>query len=181
MIGKYVRCYRETFTLRNAPFLLAYAAFSAVTIILRQERHQRGLYIELISFFWTCLSELQRGTNFGMTKPLAVLKDIVREYEISIKEVGAGSSDDSDGQMLQTGLDTSILSTFATQPFDEQQTMYAQDAQGGFAVDDIGGPSWDHDLFNNSASEMMGYVDNQESGIWQDTLYGLFTSSLPFG
>lgn len=129
------------------------------------------------------MGELQMGTNFGMKKPLAVLKDIVREYEISIKEVGAGRSDDSDGQVLQTGLDTSILSTFAMQGFENEPMMYAQDAQGGngFAVDEVGGPSWDHDLFNNSTSEMMGYVDNQESGIWQDTLYGLFTSSLPFG
>lgn len=53
--------------------------------------------MDLTSFFWTSLSELQ--CNFSMKKPLAVLRDMVRKYDISIKEGGATSTDNWEGFM----------------------------------------------------------------------------------
>src|SRR5687767_15887898 len=85
MIEKHVRAYRRTFTLRRAPFQLSYAIYSAVAIILPQERHDRGHFTDLIAFFWTCLGELQHGCNSGLKKPLSVLRDMAREFELSAK------------------------------------------------------------------------------------------------
>lgn len=48
------------------------------------------------------------GCNFGMKKPLAVLRDMVREYDISIKEGGASVTDDG-GRFLQPSLDESFF------------------------------------------------------------------------
>ncbi|CEL06441.1 hypothetical protein ASPCAL09618 [Aspergillus calidoustus] len=79
-IQKLVRAYRDAFTLRRAPFLLSYAVYSAVIVILRAERHERGQFMAPIEFFWNCLSELQRGCNFGLEKPLMVLREMVKEF-----------------------------------------------------------------------------------------------------
>lgn len=182
-IGKYVRCYRDTFTLRGAPFLLSYAAYSAVVIILDRERHRRGDYVKLISFYWTCLSELQQGCNFGMKKPLTVLKDMVREYEISVKETGAGRPDDDSLPVEQIGLDESFFSALPVETSYNHSTLSEQAAlqvSDGF-MPDGGELSHPHDPYFTSTQGTMGYIDGQESTLWHDTLYGLFTTSLPFG
>ncbi|KAL9570281.1 hypothetical protein ACKAV7_005584 [Fusarium commune] len=100
------------FTLRRAPFLLSYAVYSAVIVILRQERHERGQFTEPISFFWTCLSELQVGCNFGLKKPLSVLQDMVREFQTSIKESGSTGTE----QPQPAGLDESFFFPLAMAP-----------------------------------------------------------------
>lgn len=185
MIEKFLRRYRDAFTFRGAPFLVCYATYSAVVVVLRQERHSRGRFTGMISFFWTCLSELQRGCNFGMTKPLAVLKEMVRQYELSMRETGCWG--DEGGGSLQSGLDESC---FFFPPLKGDETMdggvtqmatavgggegFVQDVGEGGRVDDFMGG----DL---PSLGFTGYVDEQERTIWQDVLYGLFTTSLPFG
>lgn len=176
MIQKYVRAYRDTFTLRRAPFLLSYAIYSAVLVILQQERHERGQYTDVISFFWTCLGELQRGCNFGLKKPLAILKDMVREFEASVKQTGRQSS--------HVGLDESFFSL----PFDD----------GPIGSDPIRSINWmpqdqslemgtmpvnyfeqgdNHDsMFEGSPSEWLGFWNEQEKFISDDALYGLFAN-----
>lgn len=189
MIEKFLRRYRDAFTFRGAPFLICYATYSAVVVVLRQERHARGRFTGMISFFWTCLSELQRGCNFGMTKPLAVLKEMVRQYELSMRETGCWGEEGGGGS-LQGGLDESC---FFFPPLRADQTM---DGSGGMPqmatasggggegfVPDVGEGGRMDDFMGGDLASLgfTGYVDEQERTIWQDVLYGLFTTSLPFG
>jgi hypothetical protein len=180
MIEKYLRSYRNAFTLRRAPFLLCYAAYSAVTVILRQERRHRGQFMALIPFFWTCLSELQRGCNFGMKKPLAVLRDMVREYDISLKESVAEGEDG--GSALQAGLDESIffqLTIPAQQPPDAGPGLECAAGSDGL-LQDSNTALYQPDLaLGTSASDLVWHIDDREKNMWHDTLYGLFTSPLP--
>ncbi|CAG9939935.1 unnamed protein product [Clonostachys rosea f. rosea IK726] len=187
LIENFLRALRDTFTLRGGPFLLCYATYSAVSIVLRAERHNRGRYLESISFFWTCLSEMQRGCNFGMTKPLAILKEMVREYNISIRQNGISMdarNSDSDIILTQEGLDQSFfeLTPPPLMTLDDSSTMpltagdYVSDLHDFQAAHS--GDDW---LGDGSASNFATYLDEQEQQLWRDTLYGLFTSTLPFG
>lgn len=182
MIEKFLRSYRNTFTLRGAPFLICYATYSAVTVILHQERHNRGKFMDLISFFWTCLSELQRGCNFGMKKPLAVLRDMVREYDVSIKEGGTERAD-NDGTFLQPSLDERIfLPLTMRQPGSDHGTDMECSPGGDNLMPNFTSELDQLDpMLGTSTSEPMWHVDDRERGIWQDTLYGLFTSPFPVG
>ncbi|KAJ1333117.1 catalase-peroxidase [Microdochium nivale] len=107
-IWKLVDAYRTGLTLRRAPFLLSYAVYSAVVVILRQSKKEQqqqqrsqsansvspsqtdaggagvvkaaaDRFREPINFFWTALSELQRGCNFGLRKPVAIIRDMMDE------------------------------------------------------------------------------------------------------
>jgi len=195
MIEKLLRSFRDTFTLRGAPFLLCYATYSAVSVVLRHERHHRGRFMEHISFFWTCLSDMQRGCNFGMKKPLAILKEMVREYNISIKQSGIATmaSDDDGGgdKYVQAGLDESFfefpLPAHPSVGDATSEVMHIPN-DDGFMLNHSGvGDSRmsvvgsDYYSYDTSMAGLMTYLDEQEQQIWQDTLYGLFTSSMQFG
>ncbi|KAL2067205.1 hypothetical protein VTL71DRAFT_1629 [Oculimacula yallundae] len=170
IIEKYIRAYRKTFTLRRAPFLLSYAIYSAVAIILPQERHDRGHFTELISFFWTCLGELQHGCHSGLKKPLSVLWDMAREFEISTKERGMMAT-----QQLQFGtLDETLFPqlpqdrpSLDNEVYSSTQYLYDMNPQ--------------HDVMDSLQSsqnfvppDLMNFINDQERDISQNTLYGLF-------
>ncbi|KUJ14704.1 uncharacterized protein LY89DRAFT_671128 [Mollisia scopiformis] len=76
-----LRAYKETFTLRHAPYLISYAAYSAALIILQTQTLQQ--HPECVPFFWTALLELQNGCNSGLKKPLTILKSLVKQMEPS--------------------------------------------------------------------------------------------------
>ena len=184
MIQKYVKAYRDAFTLRRAPFLLSYSIYSAVTVILQQERHERGQFTDIISFFWTCLSELQRGCNFGLKKPLAILQDMVKEFQASIKEGGPGAS----GEEALPALDQTFFF-----PMPMNSTTGAQDAQAMEltphsseldatlmnSAEYFGGFDPFEPMFDGSPSGMLDFVNDQEKFISDDALYGLFAAD-PF-
>ena len=171
-IKRHVQAYRDTFTLRRAPFLLSYAIYSAVAIILPQERHDRGSFSSIIAFFWNCLSELQHGCNFGLKKPLSVLRTMAREFQISAKEQGAAgfpSQDESQAgyldenffPQLPLGLDNMDGSAYSGAPF-------PQPSPGHQMVDPLGS---DMDTISPG---LMNFLNDQEWNISQNTLYGLF-------
>lgn len=177
MIEKYVRAYRNAFTLRRAPFLLSYAIYSAVTVILHQERHDRGKYTEPISFFWTCLSELQRGCNFGLKKPLAILQDMAHEFQVSVVDSGSTTMD----QSLQPSLEESM---FFSLPAAQNNSGLTPVSPGSslnvispdyMAMADRLDPG-----FGTSPSGLLDFLNDQEKDISQDTLYGLFAPSQIF-
>ncbi|KAF5554191.1 hypothetical protein FNAPI_6526 [Fusarium napiforme] len=182
MIQKLVRRYRESFTLRRAPFLLSYAVYSAVIVILRQERHERGQFTEPISFFWTCLSELQVGCNFGLKKPLSVLQDMVREFQTSIKESGTTGTE----QPQPAGLDESFFFPLAMAPAasaiapNNTNTSTPTGAYVSATASDYI-PHMDHfdPAFGHSPG-LLDFLNDQEKDISQDALYGLFAPSQPF-
>ena len=175
MIQKYVRAYRNAFTLRRAPFLLSYAIYSAVTVIVLQERHNRGQFTELISFFWTCLSELQRGCNFGLKKPLAILQDMVHEFQVSVADgVSVGPE-----QQVQPSLDQSFFF-----PLPVQGSGLAEPTPG--SSHNVVSPEYLLGMegldpgFGASPSGVLDFLSDQEMDISQDTLFGLFAPSQSF-
>lgn len=183
MIEKYVRMYRNAFTLRRAPFLLSYAVYSSVAVILNQEQLDRAQFTDTISFFWTCLHELQRGCNVGLKKPLAILQDMVYELRINVSE------DDMTypAQNLDPSLDQSLLSN----------TLLMESDHAGASMSEItpqtAGPAGDSsfmmpdypcdELGQPFASISMGGLDflsEQEIDISHDALYGLFAPTQHF-
>lgn len=184
MIQKLVRRYRESFTLRRAPFLLSYAVYSAVIVILRQERHERGQFTEPISFFWTCLSELQLGCNFGLKKPLSVLQDMVREFQTSIKEGGTAGQE----QLQPAGLDESFFFPLAMTPsatgaaaaITPSTTNTTQSGAGNYLTSEYLGAMDHFDPAFGTSPGLLDFLNDQEKDIQQDALYGLFAPSQPF-
>lgn len=166
-IQKFVRAYKKAFTLRRAPFLLSYAVYSAVIVILRQERHERGQFMEPISFFWTCLSELQGGCNFGLEKPLSILRDMVHEFQASTRHGGTAGGQDEVLQLMN--LDETIF----PQPVSRQAPFVGDDymSMGAMGQSDHAGG------FGTSSPGFLASLNQLESDITQDTLYGLFAPS----
>ena len=74
-----VKAYKGAFTLRRAPYLLSYATYSAVIVILflYQTPQNRARFSECIPFFWSALLDLQQGCNAGLKKPLKILKTLM--------------------------------------------------------------------------------------------------------
>lgn len=185
MIQKYVKAYRDAFTLRRAPFLLSYAIYSAVTVILQQERHERGQFTDIISFFWTCLSELQRGCNFGLKKPLSILQEMVREFQASNKDGAANGSGAGPPPALDETFFFPIpMASTTTAPGPQQMDMTPVsprlDATMMSDVDYYGGLDQFDSMFEGSPSGLLDFVNDQEKFISDDALYGLFAASDPF-
>lgn len=176
-IEKHIRLYRKSFTLRRAPFLLSYAVYSAVAIILPQERHDRGHFTDTIAFFWACLGELQLGCNFGLKKPLSVLKDMAREFQLSVQECSSTTHPQPD---LGT-LDRSFFPQLALGNLDGEQSLYMMDHYPGDGnpqqLQDRGAQmQMDHcgRVNDTMTPGMMNFLNDQEWHLSQNTLYGLF-------
>jgi hypothetical protein len=171
-IKRYVQAYHESFTLRRAPFLLSYAIYSAVAIILPQERHDRGSFSSIISFFWNCLSELQHGCNFGLKKPLSVLRTMAREFQISAKEQGATgfpSQDETQASYLDENFFPQLpLGLEKTSGTVYSGNSYTQQSPGQGMVDSLGSE------IDTVSPSLMNFLNDQEWNISQNTLYGLF-------
>jgi hypothetical protein len=172
-IERLVRAYRKTFTLRRAPFLLSYAVYSAVIVILRQERHDRGHFIEVISFFWTCLSELQHGCNFGLAKPLSILRDMVHEFQVSVQE--SGHRLDQSIVLDKTFFPLDLSQQFQT-PASKEQIL----VEGSWFEDYLSSMEHLEQPFTELSPGYMATFTEQDNGIAEDTLYGLFAPPQKF-
>ena len=175
----YVDAYRRTFSLRRAPFLLCYAVYSAVAIILPQERHDRGNFTSIIAFFWTCLGEMQHGCNLGLKKPLSVLRDMAREFELSSKELSsstAGPANTQQEQLPRLDLGTLDGSYFPQLPLTAQNLDQQPFADSRYLTDfdmqSAAGQFGTEAAFGLPGSS--DFLNDQEWNISQNTLYGLF-------
>lgn len=157
-IQTYVKRYRDAFTLRRAPFLLSYAVYSAVSAILHQDQSVRGQHTDTITFFWTCLNELHRGSGFGLKKTLSILHDMIRELQLS---VGEGLWE----QMIEPSLDDSAFGGFDLDESPDHPFMPWQNNWGNSNV---------QPLYDFSPVGDLTFMNEQERGISSDTLYGLF-------
>lgn len=54
-------------------------------------------------FFWCALGELRRGSNFGLQKPMEILKEAVVQYTEDLPELAGGW----DAEELGIGIDES--------------------------------------------------------------------------
>ncbi|KAJ5217269.1 hypothetical protein N7468_010277 [Penicillium chermesinum] len=166
-IGKLVRVYRKAFTLRRAPFLLSYAIYSAVIVILRQERHDRGQFTELISFFWTCLSELQHGCNSGLAKPLSVLRDMVHEFQLSVQRGVQGIDH-------LTRLDETFFPPDVSQHFGDSAVEQNPPVDASWLQDQFSPMESLEQTLDASSPGFLASLNQLNNDITQDTLYGLF-------
>lgn len=177
MIERHIRAYRNAFTLRRAPFLLSYAIYSAVAIILPQERHDRGHFTNIIAFFWTCLGELQHGCNFGLKKPLSILRDMVQEFQLSVKERGPVRAQQPDLSSLDESFFPRLPLAPPPPPIDSDVYSAAQYLQGmnsQYMVDPL-------DTGTDMATPgLLDFLNDQEWDISQNTLYGLFAPGPSF-
>ncbi|BCS25443.1 fungal specific transcription factor domain-containing protein [Aspergillus puulaauensis] len=161
----FVKAYHQSFTLRRAPYLLCYAIYSAVLVILRQTRQDRARFSECIPFFWSALIELQQGCNAGLKKPLSILKalmtrlgeDIPGLYR-SVRErsrAGLHGADGADGEEATVD-DIHFLSQGYAGETLNSELLQSLD------LDFINSEQW----FNTVGDE----------GLLDDSMYGLFTS-----
>lgn len=91
-IWKLVEAYKKTFTLRRAQYGISYATYCAVLVILRHTDQECDDYVECIRFFWQALLEFQRGCNYGLKRPLKLLKSLMSRMERVAKSINMDST-----------------------------------------------------------------------------------------
>ncbi|KAH8702274.1 fungal-specific transcription factor domain-containing protein [Talaromyces proteolyticus] len=173
-IWSLVRAYRSTFTLRRAPYLLCYAIYSAVLLILRQTPQSRERFSGCVSFFWSALLDLQQGCNAGLKKPLNILKTLVRRLGEENPQILAilgerrakhfPNSGES-GTPLNANPSAARLAESGITGCDPQQQTFLDDAEMlGSLYGDMG------------SLEQWLSTDIDDGGLLDDSMYGLFTS-----
>lgn len=177
MISKYVEAYRNAFTLRTAPYLISYAVYSAATVVLRQERHDRGHFIDTISFLWTCLGELSEGCHFGLQRPMAILRDMVQEFYQTARQKELENSDDQTFSFRD--LDRSLFSHL---PLSERGSVHEGSTPSGTFIPSDDASFVDYSMameqldfgFDSLTPCVPGFLTDEESNVSQNYLYGLF-------
>jgi hypothetical protein len=191
-ISKLIRAYKATFTLRRAPYLLSYAAYSAAVVLLHKGNAERTQLKGEITFFWTALCELQRGCNFGLHKPLSVLRQMMRELgeeSVSFQSEDGGVNDSQFSRMLESswtaaegagggelmnhhGGDNHAChgARFAGNNYPQSASMTDHNVDFG------GGPA---SLLTNDRQGLMDVWDEDARNIYDDTLFGLFAPPQP--
>ncbi|KAG7001046.1 Nitrogen assimilation transcription factor nirA [Fusarium oxysporum f. sp. conglutinans] len=80
-IWKLVEAYKKTFSLRRAQYGISYATYCAVLVLLQHTSQDSDTYVECIQFFWLALLEYQKGCNYGLKRPLRLLKSLMQRLE----------------------------------------------------------------------------------------------------
>ena len=95
-IYELAKAYRDAFTLRRAPYMFSYALFSAASVIpFRQTdrkessetHHDEYSQKELVVFFWTALKELQKGANFGLRRPIMIIRSLFERAGLDLNAI----------------------------------------------------------------------------------------------
>lgn len=185
-ISKIIKAYRATFTLRRAPYLLSYAAYSAAVVLLHKGNAERTQLKGEITFFWTALCELQRGCNFGLHKPLSVLRQMMRELgeeSVSFQNEDGGGYNSQFSRMLESswtaaeGGGEELLNHHGGDNHACHDARFAGNNHSHSAsmsdnnVDFGGGPA---SLFTNDRQGLLDVWDEDAQNIYNDTLFGLF-------
>ncbi|KAH8897880.1 hypothetical protein GQ53DRAFT_884761 [Thozetella sp. PMI_491] len=162
-IWKLVSAYRDGLTLRRTPFLLSFAVYSAVVVILRQSKSDPERFREPISFFWTALSELQRGCNFGLRKPVAILREMVNELGSSIPQ----PQDHPENELAFSRM--------------MEICAFGNGAPGTASAGGLESDTYHpHAFFDPLPLGELDFPNDQELTITNDTLYGLFAHQSTF-
>lgn len=163
-IRKLIGAHRDGLTLRRAPFLLPYSVYSAVVAILRpQSKEDAEPFKEAISFFWKALCELQRGCNFGLRKPVSIIREMMSEL----------------GESVPQSLDHPENGTAMSRMMD----MYSFGNAVPISTSvhpDLGNQQSSNMNFDQSTPGFLDFLDDQERTITDDTLYRLFAQQSGF-
>ncbi|KAF9874234.1 nitrogen assimilation transcription factor nira [Colletotrichum karsti] len=150
-IWQLVEAYKKAFTLRRAQYGISYASYCAVVVILQQTDHDSDEYIDCIRFFWRALLEYQKGCNYGLQKPLKLLKSLMRRLENVSQNINMDETETETWQgvgSFQAELDSILGSDMHTQG----------------TINEWNGAAWDFAPNNGP----LGY----------DTMFGVATDSI---
>lgn len=90
-IYELAKAYRQAFTLRRAPYMFSYALFSAASIIpfksCGEQTAASMLPNDIAGFFWTALKELQNGANFGLRKPIMIIRSLFERTGLHLDSI----------------------------------------------------------------------------------------------
>ena len=85
-ICRLAKAYEEAFGLHHAPYLFSYALFSAATVITRHESDS-----ELMMYLFLALTRIQNGANFGLLKPLMIIRDLMERVGVDTRTITAAT------------------------------------------------------------------------------------------
>lgn len=130
--------------------------------MLRRSKSEPERFKGPIAFFLTALSELQRGCNFGLRKPVSIIRDMLNEL---------GEADTTYSQRHPAnGLALASM-----------MQMYASDLAPQESLGDHQTPSavgYPFTAFEPSPRGFLDLLGDQEQTITNDMLYGLFSQPL---
>jgi len=163
-----IDAYKTAFTLRRAPYLLSYAAYSAIVVLLTQTQPESPLFVECIQFFWFALLDLQRGCNSGLGKPLKILQKLMQRLGKTIPGWDPRVPGVPRGSLPQPSCDDH-----------EKRARYGL----GASQPDGDLPAADFLFYqgmgiDNGREDWLESAMNSE-GLMDDSLFGLFTSGQP--
>ncbi|KAF4541580.1 Nitrogen assimilation transcription factor [Lasiodiplodia theobromae] len=148
-----VEAYRDAFTLRRAQYGISYATYCAALVILQ---HTDKEYIGCLRFFWHALVEYQRGCNYGLKRPLRLLKSLMDRLETVMQEHNTEEGEVADWQNLDE-FQMDPTSAFDLESFDMA------------AVDPLGGPS-----LGATSTDGPSAHNNPIFDITDDMIYGFY-------
>ncbi|KAJ5695946.1 hypothetical protein N7536_006358 [Penicillium majusculum] len=90
-IYELAKSYRRAYTLRRATYMFSYALFSAASIVAFKssdtEPTDSMLQKEVAGFLWAALKELQNGANFGLTKPMMIIRSLFEHAGLNLETI----------------------------------------------------------------------------------------------
>ncbi|KAE9374235.1 hypothetical protein N431DRAFT_437706 [Stipitochalara longipes BDJ] len=178
-IWRLVDVYKQAHTLRRAPYLISYATYSAIVVLLNQTESEVSQYVNCIRFFWLALLDLQRGCNSGLGKPLKILHALMNRLGQSIpsRDMAAAQSENIP--------DESFFPNLEAFPHESENRGTGQRLD--YSGTDVHGaiPGIDtmfQQSLGNESWEPNSWVDTMlnDQGLMDDSLFGLFTSAQPY-
>jgi hypothetical protein len=178
-IWRLVDVYKQAHTLRRAPYLISYATYSAIVVLLNQTESEASQYVNCIRFFWSALLDLQRGCNSGLGKPLKILHALMNRLGQSVpnKDMAATHSENIPDESFFPNLEAFSHET------DNHGTSQRVELNGVDAHGAIPGiDAMFQQSFGNEQWEANSWVDTMlnDQGLMDDSLFGLFTSAQPY-
>lgn len=166
------QAYRNTFTLRRAPYLFSYALFSAATVVPHDQipSWSDAARNNMIVFFWNALSELQKGSNFGLKRPMKIIRDFMERAGIDITALASRPEELPRPSMVANAPPMGNLYTNESEP-NGSSRQFADPAQFGAENYSM--------MYPDMMTDNMDWLDGSVHSLNEsdDILYGLFRAS----
>jgi hypothetical protein len=176
-IYELAKAYREAFTLRRAPYMFSYALFSAASIIpFKSSSRSEPVDLSqqhIVGFFWTALKELQNGANFGLRRPIMIIRSLIERAGLDLNAIvgqaASGQETTNEGQQHARSL---RLMPQGTTPDTSRQVASNDLDQNLPFLDDSGFETLCRDLLSGNMDGLNSPVNIDLDD--DSLLYGLF-------
>lgn len=119
-IYELARRYRDAFTLRRATYMISYCLFCAASVIPFGPRQSVDLsQRHMVGWFWIALKELQNGANFGLRKPIIIIRSLIEHAGLDLNSILAQTEPSS----LEAGDHSSGMSAAIPSQGSDQETQ----------------------------------------------------------